>query len=299
MTPLPHPFTSDFLRRLEGLRIRARKEVIGGGPGNYASPRRGGGLEFAEYRRYAAGDDIRSIDWNLYARSRRLYVKLFREEVDLFAYIFIDGSASMGAPSPAAKFLPAASIALAVAYVALASHNHVKLHLLGGEPAASASPFHRGRHKMIDLARMVAELTPSGPLDLAPALGDHLRRVRKPGKALLISDFLMPAASYESGLHLLRSSNLDVSVIQTLSRDDVTPALPPGGVALSDSESGREIRLRWSEATGKSYRERLARHNRELRGFCHEVGIRYSLFVTDGDLRGFVLKTLPTVGLFR
>src|SRR5918911_2134331 len=119
---LPVPFTPEFLTQLETLRLRTRKEFLGSHTGSYSSPRRGTSLEFADYRRYSPGDDLRYLDWGIYARSDRLYVKLYREEVDLFAYMFIDGSASMGFPSVNAKFGPASDIAAALAYVVLANH---------------------------------------------------------------------------------------------------------------------------------------------------------------------------------
>src|SRR4030066_1951840 len=104
---LPEPCTPAFLSQLEALRVRTRKEFLGSHPGSYSSPRRGTSLEFADYRRYTPGDDLRYLDWGIYARSGRLYIKLFREEVDLFAYVFIDASASILFPSRAEKFLPA------------------------------------------------------------------------------------------------------------------------------------------------------------------------------------------------
>ena len=127
---LPAPFTSDFLNRLETLRLRTRKEVLGNRPGAYSSPRRGTSLEFADYRKYSPGDDLRYLDWGIFARSDRLYVRLFHEEVDLFAYIFIDGSGSMAFPSAKEKFSPARNLALALSYVVLANHDRVRLHCL-------------------------------------------------------------------------------------------------------------------------------------------------------------------------
>src|ERR671918_3027813 len=111
---LSYPFTAEFLTQLETLRLRTRKEILGGHTGSYSSPRRGTSLEFADYRKYSPGDDRRYLDWGIYARSDRLYIKVFREEVDLFAYVFIDASASMGFPTVAEKFLPACHIAAAI-----------------------------------------------------------------------------------------------------------------------------------------------------------------------------------------
>jgi uncharacterized protein (DUF58 family) len=296
---LPNPFTPKFLTQLETLRLRTRKEVLGSQTGSYASPRRGTSLEFADYRRYAPGDDLRYLDWGIYARTDRLYVKVFREEVDLFAYVFIDASASMGFPSLQVKYLPACHVALALSYVILANHDHVKLHLLQDGVARAASPFFRGRRRMLDCVNFATSVTPGGALDFAPALGDYLKGMRRPGKAILISDFLMPASEYQKGLNLLRAFNLDIAVIQVLSRHEVDPAFPNGSLALVDSETEVEINYRWDQNSRREYQDRLAHHDLELRSFCHQSAINYSLYVTDRDLSDFVFATLPAIGLFK
>jgi len=294
---LPFPFTPAFLTQLETLRLRTRKEFLGSHTGSYSSPRRGTSLEFADYRRYAAGDDLRYLDWGIYARTDRLYVKLFREEVDLFAYVFIDASASMGFPTREEKFLPASHVALALAYVILANHDHVKFHLL--QDRGAASPFYRGRRRMNDCVNFAVSATPSGSVDLAVSLSNHLQRLRRPGKAILISDFLMPAAAYQQGLNLLRAFNLDIVAIQVLSRQEVDPPFPNGSLALVDSESQREIKYQWNNGARREYQTRLAHHNLELKSFCHQSGIHYSLYVNDRDLGDFIFATLPAIGLFK
>jgi uncharacterized protein (DUF58 family) len=296
---LPEPFTPKFLSQLETLRLRTRKEFLGGQSGAYDSPRRGTSLEFADYRRYAPGDDLRYLDWGIYARSDRLYIKVFREEVDLFVYVFIDASASMAFPSAREKFLPASHLAAALSYVVLANHDHVKIHLLGGASGASASPFYRGRRRMVDCVNFTAAATPGGALDLAGSLAHHLQKLRRPGKAILISDFLMPAAAYQNGLNLLRAFNLDIAVIQVLTRTEVEPAFERGGVTVVDSETSRELNFHWDDQARRSYQSRLAQHNSEIRSFCHQSAIHYSLHVTDRNFADFVFATLPAIGLFK
>lgn len=296
---LPAPFTPDFLNRLEALRLRTRKEVLGSQQGSYASPRRGTSLEFADYRRYTPGDDLRYLDWGIFARTDRLYVKLFREEVDLFVYVFIDASGSMAYPSQRQKFSPASQLALALSYVVLANHDHVKFHMLGGKGPVSASPFYRGRHRIMNCVDFVSSISPQGPLEFASALGEHLKRIRRPGKAIVVSDFLMPVSSYQQGLNLLRALDLDISVIQVLTRQEIDPPFSRGGLALVDLEGGAEITLEWTPDLRRQYEEMLSLHNRELRSFCHQGGIHSSLYITDQELTGFVLETLPSVGLFK
>lgn len=296
---LPNPFTPQFLSQLEALRLRTHKEILGSQSGSYSSPRRGTSLEFADYRRYTPGDDLRYLDWGIYARTDKLYVKLFREEVDLFAYVFIDASASMGYPSRELKYLPATHVGLVLSYVILANHDHVKLHLLQEQGGMKASPFYRGRRRMIDCVNFATTATPGGTLQLAPALSDHLKKMRRPGKAILISDFLMPASSYQPGLNLLRAFNLDIAAIQILSRHEVDPRFPNGSLALVDSETEQEIKYQWNVEARRDYQSKLAHHNAALRSFCHQSGIHYSLYVTDRDLSDFVFATLPAIGLFK
>jgi len=296
---LPDLFTAEFLSRLECLRVRMRREVLGGRPGSYSSPRRGTSLEFADYRTYSPGDDIRYLDWGIFARSDRLYVKLFREEVDLFVYLFVDASGSMTFPSPREKFTPACQVALALAYVVLANQDHVKLHFLQGNPSLPASPFYRGRHRIMDCADFFSSLSPGGPLEFAHALGDHLKGIRRPGKAIVLSDFMMATESYQRGLNLLRASNLDVFAIQVLSPEEMDPPFPRGSLAVVENESDTEVGLEWNGTIRSAYQERLATHNRQLRSFCHQGGITTSLYVTDQEISDFVLQALPSMGLFK
>ncbi|MBI2359305.1 MAG: hypothetical protein HYV04_10445, partial [Deltaproteobacteria bacterium] len=184
-----------------------------------------------------------------------------------------------------------------LAYVVLANHDRVRFHLLGAR--SSATPFFRGRHRIIDLIGFLSKVSPTGPLELGPALGEHLRKLRRPGKAILISDFLTPAPSYQRGLNLLRAFNLDIAVIQILSRQEVDPPFPRGSLAVADCESGVMARLQWNRPVAAEYHRRLERHNRELKSFCHQAGIRYSVFFTDRELSGYVLETLPAIGLFK
>jgi len=98
MLGLPEEFTPNFLARLEQLRIKTRREFAGLGKGSHLSPRRGSSLEFSDFRHYALGDDFRFIDWGLYGRTDKLYIKLYKEEEDLLTYIFLDASARWACP---------------------------------------------------------------------------------------------------------------------------------------------------------------------------------------------------------
>src|SRR5215475_5954199 len=148
---LPPLFTPQFLARLETLRLRTRRRFLGSRPGGHLSPRRGAGLEFADYRPYTPGDDPRYIDWKLYSRTDRTYIKLFQEEEELYTYLFLDYSASMAYPAGDGKEASVRDLALSLAYVVLASGDAVQLHVLSSENGRNATPFFRGRQRFFDL----------------------------------------------------------------------------------------------------------------------------------------------------
>jgi uncharacterized protein (DUF58 family) len=297
-TGLPPLFTPQFLARLETLRIRARRQFVGSRPGGHLSPRHGAGLEFADYRRYSPGDDLRYVDWNLYARTDRFYIKLFQEEEELYTYLFLDCSASMGYPGNDGKAEAARDLVLALAYVVLASNDAVKLHLLG-DPSANGSmtPFFRGRQRFFDVAGFLGKQRSAGKVEPALALARHLQTVHRPGKAIWVSDFLFPLAACQAGLNLLRAANFDLAVIQVLGKSEIDPPLLPGGARLVDSESGENTLVHFDARAKAEYLRRLDLHNRMLRSSCHQTGVPHALFTTDLDIQRFILQALPTLGM--
>lgn len=294
---LPPLFTPQFLARLETLRVRTRRQFLGSRPGGHLSLRRGSGLEFADYRPYTLGDDPRYIDWKLYSRTDRLYIKLFQEEEDLYTYLFLDLSASMGYPASNNKYESARDVALALAYVVLANDDAVKLHLLGSGVRQPATPFFRGRQRIFDLAAFLAPHRPTGRVETPTALAQHLQTLHRPGKAIWISDFLFPAPVYQAGLNLLRAANFDIAVLQVLGKDDIDPPLLPAGARMVDSESGETALVRFDASAKKEYLHRLDLHNRMFRSFCHQTGVLHAFHTTSQDVSTFVLRTLPTLGI--
>jgi len=290
-------FAQNFLNRLETLRLQARRRYLGMRKGAHLSPRRGTSLEFADFRVYAPGDDPRWVDWGLYARTRRLYVKVFQEEEDLYVYLYVDASASMGVSAEDAKYAAAVRLALALSYVVLCSEDSVKLHRLAGE-APQATPFYRGRRRFLEAQDFLGREPPTGRARFPKALAPSLRTIRRPGKAILISDLLFPLEEMRSGLDLLRAGNLDVLVIHTLGPNDLSPRTA-GVERLVDSETGETIDVRLDEAARATYVENLERHRREVRSLCHKAGVQYAFFDTSSDLEDFVLAKLPALGLLR
>jgi uncharacterized protein (DUF58 family) len=297
MFGLPDEFTPGFLARLEKLRIRTRQRYAGLGRGMHLSPKRGSSLEFNDYRHYSPGDDFRYIDWGLYGRSDKLYIKLFQEEEDLLTYIFVDASASMGYPAGDRKFESAILTALALAYVALASGDRVMLRVLGGKGAKIDPSFVSGRHRIVELARRLHDLKPGGQFDFANSLATELLAIRRAGKVFIVSDFLMLLNSVTRGLGMFTAASMDLTAVQVLGGSEFNGQGLEGDVEVVDSESGERLRVSIGERERTRYRETMLRLTREIRSFCLKRGLHYALYTTDHDFQKFFVRAVSDLGL--
>jgi uncharacterized protein (DUF58 family) len=297
MLGLPEEFTPEFLARLEQLRIKTRRNYAGLGKGSHLSPRRGSSLEFSDFRHYALGDDFRYIDWGLFGRTDKLYIKLFKEEEDLLTYIFLDASASMGFPTHDRKFEAARATALAVAYTALAAGDRVMIRVLGGAGRPPSGMFVYGRHRIVEMARQLGALAPAGEIDLAPVLAREMVSIRRAGKVFLISDFLAMINSVERALGMFTAANMDVSAVQILGESELDGQGLQGDVEVIDAESGERLRVSLGPRERTRYRHTLQRLSREIRNFCHRRGLRYALHTTDQKFHDFFLSAATGLGL--
>jgi uncharacterized protein (DUF58 family) len=297
MFGLPDEFTPGFLARLEDLRIKTRRQYAGRGKGGHLSPKRGSSLEFSDFRHYSPGDDFRYIDWGLYGRSDKLYIKLFKEEEDLLTYIFIDASASMAYPPSDRKFQYAVITALALAYVALSSGDRVMFRILGGTGEKVNPSFVRGRHRIVELGVRLAGLKPGGEYDFAPALARELVSIRRAGKVFVVSDFLMLFNSVTRGLGLFSAAAMDVTAVQILGGRELEGQGLDGDVEVVDAESGEHLRVSMSGREREQYRQTMTRLTRELRSFCLKRGLHYALYSTDQDFQQFFVRAVTDLGL--
>jgi uncharacterized protein (DUF58 family) len=297
MLGLPEEFTPEFIARLEQLRVKTRHEYAGLGKGSHLSPRRGSSLEFSDYRHYAPGDDFRYIDWGLLARTDKAYIKLFKEEGDLLTYVFLDASASMGFPPADHKFEKALATALAVAYVALAAGDRVMMRVLGGAGAPPAPAFVYGRHRIVELGRVLGSIKPGSEVDLAPTLAREMVSIRRAGKVFVISDFLAMLNSVERGLGLFTAANMDVSAVQILGGSELEGQGLNGDVEVVDAESGERVRVAMGPRERAKYREALTRLAQEIKSFCYRRGLRYALYTTDRGFHDFFLHAATELGL--
>ncbi len=249
----PTVFDEAFLRQLERLMLVTRKAVRGGMKGVRRSAKRGVSVEFADYRNYTLGDDLRTLDWNIYARLEKLFVKLFIEEEDVTVHILLDASGSMGLGAPD-KLLFGKRAAAALAYVGLASYDRISLAVLHGR-VARRFPTVRGTGRIF---QVLADLSPvkaaTGPTDLAACARHYAAQLTQRGPLILISDLF--DANAERAISELAGTRCEVAVLHTLSPDELDPPLE-GDLRLLDTESGAGVDITADLSTMDAYRARL------------------------------------------
>lgn len=250
----PTVFDETFLRQLERLLLIMRSPVRGGLKGGRRSVKRGQSVEFADYREYTLGDDLRQLDWNVYARLERLFVKLFVEEEDVTITLLVDASASMASGRPE-KLLFAKRAAAALGYIGLASEDRVAVSALSGRIARRRSALRGSGRVFRLLADLSAIEVADGPTDLLAAARHAAAQLHGRGVVVLLSDLLDPAA--DRVIRELAATGSELIVMHILSPDELDPPLE-GDLRLVDSETGDRVDITADLATIDAYRERLA-----------------------------------------
>jgi uncharacterized protein (DUF58 family) len=281
-------FSPEFLAQLERLSLLSRRAFRGSVKGERRSPRRGHSVEFADYRAYGVGDDLRYVDWNIYGRLDRLHVKLFVDEEDLCLHLLVDGSASMDFGTPS-KLDYAARVAAALGFVGLVSHERVGVGILRAR-ASEGWPPTRGRNQVVTLIDFLSNVAAGGPTRLNEALGEYALRAREPGLAVVVSDLLDPHG-FEAGVRSLLERRFDVHLVHVLDPTELNPELA-GDLRLHDSETGETRDVTMDGEALRGYRERLARFLERVETFCrgHEVG--YHRVTTETPVEEFVVAQL-------
>jgi uncharacterized protein (DUF58 family) len=249
----PTVFDEAFLRQLERLMLVTKQAVHGGMKGVRRSVKRGQSVEFTDYRNYTLGDDLRALDWNLYARLEKLFVKLFIEEEDVNVHILLDASGSMDGGTPD-KLLFGKRAAAALAYVGLASYDRVSMAVLQGKAARRFPPV-RGTGRVFQVLADLSGIKPhNGTTDLAAACRHYAAQITQRGPLILISDLFDENA--ERAISELAGTRCNVAVLHTLSSDELDPPLE-GDLRLVDRETGSGVNVTADLFTLDAYRARL------------------------------------------
>ncbi|MBX7255597.1 MAG: DUF58 domain-containing protein [Candidatus Hydrogenedentes bacterium] len=286
---------AEFLRKLERLAISARKVQLGLAKGERKSKRKGSSVEFADYRDYVQGDDLRHVDWNIYGRLNALYLKLFQESEDLTVHLLIDASRSMAYGTPS-KIGFATRLAAAIGYVGLIGYDRVSAEAFSQSGTSRLIPC-RGKAKARLLLSFLASITPEGATHLAQSTHTYVLRNRAKGVAVLFSD-LMDPDGFEPCLRKLQQSGSDCYVVHVLSPDEIDPPIV-GDLRLVDSETGEFIEISSSPMLLKRYKDNLTGFCEAVRKFCLARGIGYIFAPSDTSFERLTLEVMRRGGLFR
>lgn len=306
---MPEPLlTPDLLRRLEQFQLLAARRAKSSSKGERRSRARGQSVEFADYRTYVHGDDFRYLDWNLYGRLERLFLKLYEEERELPVRIFLDSSESMTFGEPK-KFDFARQVAAAIGYVALSGFDRVSVipfpelssrdeQPTGGNgqtaafenAARGALRSVRGKKSAIQFFQNLSALTAGGSANLNDALRRGALEARQAGVAIVLSDFLDPAG-YDSGLTALVGRGFQVNVVQLLAPEELSPTTF-GDLRLVDSETGGVQEVTFGRYRMKSYQQTVQSFLQRLREFCQGRGINFFTASSNTALEELLLRQL-------
>ena len=298
-------FDPVFLRKLQVLQLNSRKASLQGMYGEILTSKRGSSLEFREYKEYCFGDDFKHIDWNIYGRLEKLYVKTFRGEKSLSVYIFLDASRSMLLPRKDKKYDYALKTALALSYVALLNHNSLKLVVLsdrgadGGKRLFRESPFFYNSNDIFKVSRFLKDITPAGEANLAEGIKQILYKNRGMGTAIIISDFWVQVRNYQQAISFLRFKNFDINVLHIQGREETYPSLKIGQVKVRDIETQEQRIVALNEINRQQYVEAVKEHQSELHKFCLSNRACYARASTDFRVEDFILQELPKMKLLR
>jgi uncharacterized protein (DUF58 family) len=282
-----------FMARLDQLDVVSRKILAGKLKGERRSKMRGQSVEFADYRNYVVGDDLRFIDWNIYARLDRLFLKLFLEEEDLALYVIVDVSKSCDYGDPA-KALYLKQVAAALGYIGLVNYNRVAVVAMADGIVAETGAL-RGRRRVAQMIDFLAGLQPAGPSRLAESCKRFALAHRARGICVVLSDFF-DKGGYEAGLRYVAGGKYDLFCVQVLSPQEIEPDLQ-GDLKLRDMEDDDTAEVSITQPLVKRYKANLNAYCLALKEYITRRGGTYLFSSTAVPFDTLVLNYLRQRGL--
>ena len=284
----------EFLSRLEYLSLISRRVFRGKLLAQRRTKQLGGGIEFADHREYSPGDDLRYLDWQIYARHGDILLKRFQEEEDLHVYILVDVSPSMGHGQPS-KFDYARQIAAALGYIALADLDRVAV-LAYADSVRQWMPIIRGKDRALGLLKFLDRLSIGGRgTDLEAVARSLVHRAQRRGLVLIVSD-LYDQAGFRRGADLLRHRQFEPHLVQVHTADEADPPLR-GELELQDVESGEVRQIIISEKRLREYQQKFADFLTGISDYCRAYGLSCTQSTTDVPFDQLVLRMMRTAGV--
>jgi uncharacterized protein (DUF58 family) len=290
------PISEEFLQQIEVLQTLIKNNVAGMFGGNHQSKRYGSSCEFSDYRDYMAGDDIKKIDWNAYARFEKLYLKLYLDERQLHTKIYIDCSRSMSYGN-SKKDVQSLRLAAALAYLAVCEMDKVSIFAVKGEEVQEVISGMLGKDAYINNISKLNSIVFEGDSKLSRAIlptdvgyGD--------GLSVIISDFLTDE-NFEDCIDLLASKRRDILCAQVLSKEELTPKLR-GKVHLFDSENNLlTYRKNVNREIINAYKQALEYATGRVRDFCSSRGADYMLISAEETMQEIFFGKLTEMGVIK
>ena len=293
--PKSELLSSEFLKRLEQLQITSTRIFQGRQQGERRSKRRGVSIEFADYRDYVRGDDTRFIDWNLYSRLDRYFLKLFMEEQDLYFYSIIDTSKSMEYGNPA-KLLYAKQVAAALSYIGLTKQDKVGISAFASNIHETFRPT-RGRAQIWRMLEFLGNLKADGQTSLAQTCRNFVLKNRMRGIVVLISDFF-DEEGFEGALKFFLQGNYEIFVVQILDKEEMNPEIR-GHMELVDSETEDKTEITITPQLLQQYKRTLEAYCTQINTYCTQYGMNYLVTSTEVPFDEIILKYMRRRGLLR
>jgi uncharacterized protein (DUF58 family) len=293
-------FDEKTRRKLEQLMLQASRVRAGAIKGERRSTKRGTSIEFADYRNYAPGDDLRRLDWNIYARLDRPLTKLFEDEEDLAVHMILDTSASMNWPRDGDgdlnKFTYARRLLAGMAYISLFSNDRLLVTAMSDGDMHHFGPA-RGRPFSVRLLQFVSGLKANGTTDLNASLKDYVLRAGRPGLCVIVTD-MFSRDGYIEGINALLGKGHEVAILHVLSPDEVNPELA-GDLRLVDVETGAPQEVSVDGMMREMYVKRLAEWRDGMQMELRKRGAHYIPVQTDTPWEKVILYDLRRIGLVR
>lgn len=291
--------SDEFFSRLETLSLELRADLAGFFGGKHLVRTYGQTVEFADYREYMLGDDIRRIDWNLYSRFEKFFLKLFTDERQMHTDIFIDCSGSMGKVN-AQKADYAIAVAAALGYLSVHNMDKVSFKLIQGEHAKDPFGTIVGKRAFFNAISSLDELTFDGESDLRSSIINAPNQGSNDGLTVIISDFFTDT-DWRAAVDYLCYKKRQVLLIQVLTPDEQDP-LYSGRVNLIDCESAgvddaRNMKIKIDRASQLAYEQAMKEIHDGLTSFANSRGAAFISVCTDKPIENVLFKELLKVGI--
>lgn len=282
-------FDPQTLAKIRSIGLRARYLVEGYVTGMHRSPHQGRSIEFSQHREYVPGDDLRQVDWKVYGRTDKFYLKQYEAETNLICHVLLDGSESMsykGPSSSLSKLEYAQLTAVSFAYLVLSQQDAVSMTLLADQVIQQITPSNSPA-QLNNVIGLLESPLPKRATSLEPALKDAASRLKSRGVVVLISDFLDDADKILQGLQHLRYQRHDIVMVHILDEAEVN--FPFDQTSRFNGLEGWDPIVADPQSLRTAYKKEVESHIKKLREGARSLEVDYQLMLTDQPLH----LTLP------